>query len=84
MGKWRLRQRRPLGIGVLIYEMHYYDMGTQLSAEGLGPAYSDAQWVLAAELESAFLQPDPQACLSPAFLRPEPPAGISKVVLKAL
>lgn len=84
MGRWRLRPRRPLGSGVPVYEMHYCDRGTHFSDEGLGPAHSDAQWVLFAELESAFLQPNPQASLSPTFLRPEPPAGISKVILKAL
>lgn len=84
MGNWRLRQRRLLGIGVLICEMHCEDMGTQFSEEGWGPPYPDAQWVLFAGLESAVLQPNPQASLSPTSLRPEPPAGISKVILKAL
>lgn len=64
--------------------MHYDGMGTQFRDEGVGPAHPDAQWVLFAELESALLQPNPRASLSPPFLSPKPPAGISKVILKAL
>ena len=67
-GSWRPRERRPQGVDVLLYEMYDHDWGTQFSDEGLGPAQSGAQRVLFAELESASLQPRPQASLSPTFL----------------